>query len=193
MTVWHWVRHGPTREKTFVGWRDVPADLSDTARLDRLRAHLPTSALLIASDLRRASATADALEGADHRRLEDTAALREFNFGAWDGLPFTEIAERDPDLSRAYWETPGDVAPPGGESWNAAAERINACVDAINASHPDAQIIAAAHIGVILTQVQRALGVSPYQALAHEIDNLSCTRIAWAGNMGSVEQINHCP
>ena len=33
MTVWHWVRHAPTHETAFVGWRDVPADLSDRARI----------------------------------------------------------------------------------------------------------------------------------------------------------------
>ncbi|PHR02026.1 MAG: histidine phosphatase family protein, partial [Sulfitobacter sp.] len=38
MTIWHWVRHGPTHEKAFVGWRDVPADLSDTAQIARLNA-----------------------------------------------------------------------------------------------------------------------------------------------------------
>ena len=36
MTTWHWVRHGPTHQKSFVGWRDVPADLSDHAQIERL-------------------------------------------------------------------------------------------------------------------------------------------------------------
>ena len=51
MTTWLWVRHGPTHEKTFVGWRDVPADLTDAAQIARLNAHLPQEALLISSDL----------------------------------------------------------------------------------------------------------------------------------------------
>ncbi|MEJ1993014.1 MAG: phosphoglycerate mutase family protein, partial [Maritimibacter sp.] len=55
------VRHGPTHQKNFVGWRDVPADLSDTAALARLSAALPDSAALISSDLIRAIATADAV------------------------------------------------------------------------------------------------------------------------------------
>lgn len=36
-----WVRHGPTHAKTFIGWTDRPADLSDTAALARLAAFLP--------------------------------------------------------------------------------------------------------------------------------------------------------
>ena len=60
MTVWHWVRHGPTHEKTFVGWRDVPADLSDRAALSRLDAALPEQALIVSSDLQRCVATGGA-------------------------------------------------------------------------------------------------------------------------------------
>ena len=36
MTRLWWVRHGPTHAKAMVGWRDLPADLSDTAALARL-------------------------------------------------------------------------------------------------------------------------------------------------------------
>ena len=40
-TNWWWVRHGPTHAKVFTGWRDVPADLSDVARIKRLKNFLP--------------------------------------------------------------------------------------------------------------------------------------------------------
>ena len=193
MTTWHWVRHGPTHQKTFVGWRNVPADLSDTAQIARLRAHLPDQGLVVSSDLIRATATADAIQGQDHSRLPHAQDLREFNFGAWDGMHFRDVAKRDPELSRAYWETPGDVAAPGGESWNTAAKRVDRVVDEINRRYPDTHIIAVAHFGVILTQVQRALQVEAYDALAHRIDNLSVTRIAWTGSNPNVETINHLP
>lgn len=193
MTTWHWVRHGPTHEKAFVGWRDVPADLSNTDQITDLRVCLPDSALLVSSDLTRATATADAVQGAGHTRLPHARAIREFNFGLWDGMHFSAVAERDPDLSRAYWENPGDVCPPEGESWNTAAARVNGFVDDINATYPDADIVAVAHFGVILTQVQRALPATPYQALSHVIDPLSITRIHWKGASASVETINHSP
>ena len=191
MTVWHWVRHGPTHEKAFVGWRDVPADLSDVAQIGRLNSVLPQEALLVSSDLIRASATADAV-ALGRERLPNDPGLREFNFGDWDGLTFDVVAERDPELSRLYWEEPGDVAPPGGESWNAAAARIARVVDGMNAAHPDREIIAVAHIGVILSQVALALTGSATQALSHKIDNLSVTTLRFEGAW-SVERINHVP
>lgn len=187
--IW-WVRHGPTHAKTFAGWRDIPADLSDHAALARLNAHLPAPALLVSSDLIRASATADAL-AAGRQRLPDTAALREFHFGEWDGLAFSEVAERWPDLSRRYWEEPGHIAPPGGESWIAAATRIDAAADALAASHPDRDIIAVAHFGAILTQVQRAARISPYEALAQTIANLSVTCLQNDSNGWHLRSVNH--
>jgi len=193
VTTWHWVRHGPTHEKSFVGWRDVSADLSDTARIARLHAYLPDTALLISSDLIRASATADAIAHPNRKRLSHHPDLRELHFGVWDGMHFSDVAARDPDLSRAYWETPGDIAPPDGESWNQTAARVNAVVDRLNCTHPHADIIAVAHFGVILTQVQRALGVTAYQAMSHKIDNLSVTQLHHDAGQWSAPKINHCP
>jgi alpha-ribazole phosphatase len=192
MTVWHWVRHGPTHERAFVGWRDVPADLSDHARIARLAGFLPRPALLVASDLVRASATADAL-GDGRARLADEPDLREFSFGDWDGRHFDDVARTDPELSRAYWETPGDVAPPKGESWNAAAARVARVVDRLNATHPEAEIVAVAHVGVIMTQIGRATGEPPEAVIGHRIDNLSVTRIEHRAGRWSLGGVNHCP
>lgn len=190
MTVWHWVRHGPTHQKSFTGWRDVPADLSDRAAIDRLNAHLPQNALLLSSDLARAVRTADALQG-DRRRLRHDPALREFHFGTWDGVHFETVANWHPGLSRAYWEDPGDHRPPGGESWHQSAARVAMAVRRIEAKHPDAHIIAVAHFGVILTQVQAVLGVTAQDVLAHRIDPLSVTTLDPA--QGKAHEINHAP
>ncbi|MCR8724016.1 histidine phosphatase family protein [Frigidibacter sp. ROC022] len=191
MTRFWWVRHGPTHQKVFTGWRDVPADLSDTAAIARLDAALPAGALLVSSDLSRAVATADAL-ARGRRRLPHRADLREFHFGDWDGKGFAEIAEAHPDLSRRYWEVPGDVAPPGGESWNAAAARVARAVTALHRDHPGRDIVVVAHFGVILTQLQAALGQSPAQVIARTIDPLSLTRITLS-DPPQVHEINHKP
>ncbi|KIN74838.1 histidine phosphatase family protein [Sulfitobacter guttiformis] len=194
MTTWHWVRHGPTHEKSFVGWRDVPADLSDTALIARVRDHLPKEALVVSSDLIRSIATADALALPDHTRLPHEADLREINFGIWDGMHFDAVAARDPRLSREFWEKPGDIQAPDGESWNQTGTRVSAVVDRLNASHTGAHIVAVAHFGVILTQVQRALGVSAYEAMAHKIDNISVTTLTHhGGDKWHVGAINHLP
>ncbi|MEM6758995.1 MAG: histidine phosphatase family protein [Pseudomonadota bacterium] len=189
MTRWHWIRHGPTHQKTFTGWRDVPADLSDSGAIERLAAALPEDALVVSSDLDRAVRTADAIAG-PRRRLAHDPGLREFHFGAWDGVHFSDVSDRDETLSRAYWETPGDHAPPGGESWNTAAARVAAAVRRIEA-HNARDIVAVAHFGVILSQLQLVLGVSAAEVLAHKIDPLRLTVLCPAE--GRVERINDRP
>lgn len=187
-----WVRHGPTHEKAFTGWRDVPADLSDQAALDRLNAYLPQGARVVSSDLIRAVATADALS-AGRIRLPAQPDLREFNFGDWDGRHWSDVAASHPDLSRAYWEDPGDHAPPNGESWNRASARISAAVDALIAEYRGHDIIAIAHFGTILTQLQRARKCSAYNVLSQGIDTLSVTMLTVSDGVWHEEIANHHP
>lgn len=175
-----------------VGWSDLPADLSDTAQLDRLSSLLPRPALVVSSDLRRAADTADAIAG-NRRRLPNDPALREINFGAWELRRFAEIEAEDPDRIRAYWDTPGDVRPPNGESWNEVCARVDAAVDRLIAAHAGQDIVIVAHFGAILTQVQRALRLSAADAFSHRIDNLSVTELSRHPDGWRVAQINRLP
>ena len=190
MTRFWWVRHGPTHQKSFTGWRDVPADLSDTAKVERLETYLPKIAHVISSDLIRAHATADAITG-DRKRLVSRRELRELDFGLWDGQPFDDISRDYPELSRAYWETPGDIKPPEGESWNDLHARLTPIVDELTDLEGD--IIVVAHMGVIMTQIERASGVTPYEAMGHKIEPLSVTQIGFERGQWSVTSINHEP
>ncbi len=192
MTHFWWVRHGPTHQKNFVGWRDVPADLSDADLIGRVSDYLPQDAVIISSDLSRAITTADVIQ--DRRqRLPNDPRLREFNFGAWDGLKFDEVAKRDPELSRAFWENPGDLSAPDGESWNDVASRVNSSVDDLIQTQPATHIVAVAHIGVIMTQIQKVVGNDPYKAMSFEIDNFSVTDLRYFDGQWFRGEINHLP
>ncbi len=190
MSRFFWVRHGPTHAKTMVGWSDLPADLSDSAQLARLSNALPQQALVISSDLLRASATADAIAGS-RQRLEHDPDLREIHFGEWELARFDEV--EDQARLRAYWENPGDIRPPGGESWHEVAARVDRAVSRLIAKHPGRDIIAVAHFGVILTQVQQALQIGAYEAFSHRIDNLSLTELHLEDGSWRALRINHLP
>nr|WP_269149585.1 histidine phosphatase family protein [Ruegeria lacuscaerulensis] len=186
----HLVRHGPTHAKTMVGWSDLPADLSDTVAIQRLHDHLPSDAVVISSDLSRAADTASAIQGA-RTRLPHHPDLREINFGTWELRGFREIEAEDPDLAFAYWDNPGDVRPPSGESWNEVRTRVDAVIDRLIADHSGRDLVVVVHFGVILTQVQRALDVTAQEAFSHKIDNLSVTELTHHGDCWSVGRINH--
>lgn len=190
MSRFFWVRHGPTHAQAMVGWTDLPADLSDTAQLARLSAYLPQDALVISSDLIRARATASAIQGA-RQRLPDDPNLREINFGAWEMADFNSAPQSE--RLRAFWDTPGDLAAPGGESWNTTSARVTAATQALRLAHPGRDIIAVAHMGAILTQVQTALKISACQVFAQRIDNLSVTALRHDGTHWQAEGINILP
>jgi broad specificity phosphatase PhoE len=190
MSRFFWVRHGPTHAKTMVGWSDLPADLSDLGQLERLSRLLPADAVILSSDLIRATATADAI-AAGRARLPHDPDLREIHFGAWELARFDEV--EDQDHLRAYWDQPGDIRAPGGESWNDVRLRVDRAVGRLLGEHPGRDIVVVAHFGVILTQVQRALGVAAYDAFAHRIDNLSVTEVHLAEGRWNAVRINHLP
>jgi alpha-ribazole phosphatase len=192
MTGWWWVRHGPTHAKGFVGRTDLPADLSDRAALTRLGDYLPEDALVVSSDLSRASATADAITG-NRQRLADTPGLREMDFGDWETREFHDIAKTDPDLSRAFWTDPATATPPNGESWQQVAARVGQTTDEIMSLSPPRNIIAVAHVGVIITQLQRAGKMTSVSAMSFTIDNLSVTRLEFLDPDWRIRGVNHRP
>lgn len=188
MTRFWLVRHGPTHAKTMVGWTDLPADLSDRAALERLAAHLPPGAPVVTSDLSRAVATADAL--GPRVRLPADPDLREIHFGHWEMRGFAEVEAEDPARIRAFWETPGTVSPPGGESWNALSARVWRALDRLAGQASD--VIVVCHLGPIIAAVQRAGAMTATEAFGHRIDNLSVTQLSF-GPPPAVFGINHRP
>ena len=82
MTTWHWVRHGPTHQKSFTGWRDVPADLSDARAVARLTAALPRDAVIVSAAARAAAAM---------RRIEATYRPETIIVVAHFGVILTQV------------------------------------------------------------------------------------------------------
>lgn len=177
------VRHGPTHAKTMVGWTDLPADLSDTGAIARLRDALP-DAPIVSSDLTRARTTADALQGA-RPRLADHSTLREMHFGDWENKTWQEIDAADPARARALFETPGHIAPPGGESWDTLCARVIPALEDLSAG---GDVIVVAHFGVILAALAHVGGWSAKRAYSETIAPLSLSQVQWADR--KIEAIN---
>jgi broad specificity phosphatase PhoE len=172
-----------------VGWTDLNADLTDHAALARLRDYLP-DAPVVSSDLQRAIQTADALSRS--KRLAHNPALREIHFGAWEIKTFAEAEASDPDRIRAFWDQPGDVSAPDGESWNQLFDRVTQAIQHYT-EQGDENLIVVAHFGAILTLVQQALGCDARTVFGHKIDNLSVTDMELNDGTWTVGKINHCP
>ena len=172
-----------------VGWSDVPADLSDSAKIRRLRAYLPNSGKVISSDLKRARDTADALKLVQ-KRLPDDANLREINFGDWELKPFAEIDKTDHDLVFDFYDNPGETSAPNGESWDDFCQRTNRAIDKLMNTYTGQPLIIVAHFGVIVSQIQRAEGGDAKRAMRHKIDNFSLTHLSYGDANWTINRLN---
>lgn len=186
------VRHGPTHARCLVGWSDLPADLSDAAAIARLERFLPPDALIVSSDLSRAVTTADAVQG-ERVRHAHHPDLRELHFGAWELRDGQELAREDPERYAAFWERPGDVRPPGGESWRELSARVGTALEALLHIADGRPLVAVAHMGAIMTQLERAMSVPPEDIFQQPIEPLSVTRFEIRGDALDVIEINHRP
>lgn len=114
------VRHGETRsnrEGIAQGWSDSPLSQDGLRQIQeaagRIRAEQPTS--LYTSTLPRAVETACAIANATGLTPVPLEDLREMNCGRWEGLPFLEIRQDEPDFFRRWMSDP-ELPCPDGES-----------------------------------------------------------------------------
>ncbi len=125
------VRHGVTqwnRERRYQGQRDIPLLLPDAVPgLDRLREALMPFEFdsVYCSDLTRCRQTlAHASEGReDAWPTHFDARLRELDFGDYEGRTYDEL-EALPAY-RAWIDSAGEQAPPGGESTAELRQRLD--------------------------------------------------------------------
>lgn len=174
---WWWVRHAPAdttagEARSFCGWSDPAADLSDEHGLAKLRSALPEECAVVSSDLWRATQTADAIARRNFKRMPVNAKLREQNFGDWEGQTYDSI-----DLTE-FWRNPAMAAPPGGESFAEVCDRVGREILRLNNSS-EPEIVAVAHAGSVRAALALALDLPPSKALAFEIAPMSLTRIDW--------------
>jgi probable phosphoglycerate mutase len=112
--------------------------------------------VVVASPVRRTRETADIVATALGLPVEEEPGFAEMEFGEWDGLTFTEVAERDKARMEA-WFADMATAPPGGESFVQVRERVLAGLDRVLASHTGRTVVVVSHVTPIKTLVAHAM------------------------------------
>ncbi|KAA0120687.1 bifunctional RNase H/acid phosphatase [Mycolicibacterium sp. P9-22] len=82
--------------------------------------------------------------------------LIETDFGVWEGLTFSEAAQQDPEL-HGRWLRDTGVTPPGGESFDAVAERVRRARDRIVEEYAGSTVLVVSHVTPIKTMLRLAL------------------------------------
>lgn len=192
------IRHGETAwnaVRRLQGHIDIPLNEAGARQAEALARALAGEQLdaIISSDLERAVQTAQAV-ARQHPGvpLHSDPGLRERGYGAFEGLLYTEIAERYP-LEFAEWQARDvDAVMPAGErlaeSFRAFYQR---CLDGIARwaeRYPQQRIVIVAHGGVLECAYRAARGLSLEGPRDFQIKNASINRFVHRNGSLSLEQ-----
>lgn len=133
---WVWIRHGETdanRQGRYLGHIDAPLNAEGRRQAARWREAARQATTIYSSDLTRCAQTARALAG--NQPIRYTSALRELNFGAWDGMRYDDIEKAEPKRLSAWLDDPWSIAPPGGETLTELGNRVDAWLAAAMERH----------------------------------------------------------
>lgn len=136
MTTLLLVRHGQSawnREGRVQGW--APVGLTDAGRAQARAVADSLSdrevSALVSSDLRRARETADVVADGLGVPVTESAAWRERDWGALQGLPSGSLLDRFPELDLLVNDDAATVRPDSGESWRDVQRRVLDAVESL--------------------------------------------------------------
>ncbi|MQA82825.1 MAG: bifunctional RNase H/acid phosphatase [Streptosporangiales bacterium] len=177
-------RHGATAA-SLDGWFNGAADepLADAGRdqaaaLARALAAGPPVDAIVSSPLRRARETADVVGAALGIAVREEKDLREVDFGAWEGLSLTEIAERYAH-ELEQWTSDPAAAPPDGESIVAVHRRATRARDKLLARFPGQTVLVVAHGMLLAVLVAVALDVPAEAAFRMRLETTGLSGVDW--------------
>ncbi|MEU3408772.1 bifunctional RNase H/acid phosphatase [Streptomyces sp. NPDC006670] len=181
------LRHGETAltpQKRFSGSGGTDPELSPAGRrqaaaVAEALAARGTVQAVVSSPLRRCRETAQAV--ADRLGLPVTVeeGLRETDFGAWEGLTFSEVRERFPDDLQAWLDSPKAAPTGGGESFAAVTRRVSATRDRLLSAYAGRTVLLVTHVTPVKTLVRLALGAPPESLFKMELSAASLSAVAY--------------
>ena len=126
VTRWWWVRHAPVPDgKGMVyGQMNLDADCTDAPSFRALAECLPPDPILVTSDLKRTTQTADAIRAAGSNLPPAIVepALREQSFGDWQGMTHDEFTALCDTVAHRHWRAPAFMRAPNGAGFLGASD-----------------------------------------------------------------------
>ena len=150
------LRHGETvwnREKRIQGSGNSPLTAEGIAMSRAWGQHLITGSTkwhrIVASPLPRAVQTAELVNESLHLPLMTDQALREKDWGRWEGLTLVQIEQNYPELLESLTKHGWDFKPPGGESRRALLQRVLGGLQCLRQRFDGENLLLVSHLGVI--------------------------------------------
>jgi alpha-ribazole phosphatase len=179
------VRHGETpfnAQGRFTGQLDIPLSARGEEQAEALGQRLSTVKLdvIVASDLQRARATAQAIARHHGLHVEEDVDLREIAFGSWEGSTYAEVLAREEALVQRWQADPTVFPPPGGETVIQLHERVVRALERWHGRYPEGTVVWAVHGGVIEVLLCHLLHVELQRRWEFRHENASITEIELA-------------
>ena len=182
------IRHGET-EWNAVRRLQGHLDIALNAEGERQAAALGQALLdepldvIVASDLQRAMQTAQAIALPRGMTIQVDPGLRERCYGAFEGVMYSEIAERFPEAYAAWQARDIDARFPDGvrkaETLREFYERAIATVNRLVTMYPGQKIALVTHGGILECAYRAAKGIGLLPARDFDIFNASINRMVW--------------
>jgi alpha-ribazole phosphatase/probable phosphoglycerate mutase len=191
------VRHGEAAIEpgTICGRLDPPLSAAGRARIGRVARWLAEVEVgaVYASPARRAIQTARLLAAGRALGVERVPALREVDFGAFEGLTWEEARARDPETCAAWLARPHEVTFPGGEGFAGVSARALSALSSLRASRGGGTLLVVAHAGVNRAILADALGMTLANAFRIDQAPGAVNVIDWFEGGAVVRLVNGVP
>ena len=157
-------RHGQTKhnlDRRYQGITDAPLNQTGLEQAAQLADRLSSEKMdvIYSSDLRRCVETAGLVARKHRLNINQDGRLREISFGEWEGMSYSEIQARSPELLEKWMNDPAHSSPLGGETLMQLAARVQSAVDEIKSQHAEQTVLLVTHGGVIRTLLCLSLGI----------------------------------
>ncbi len=188
------VRHGETewnRERRIQGYHaDSPLTPAGHEQARALAGRLAGEGLdfIFASDLGRALLTAEPIARAAGIQVICDAALRERNYGIFEGYTFAEIEKEHPEAYARMQTRDPHFAAPGGESAVQFQERIVAAMERIALQCAGKRAAVVTHQGVLGVLYRQALGLPFNEPRRPRLVNASCNHFRFSAGRWVLDQ-----
>jgi len=163
------IRHGETgMAGRFCGHSDPELNLAGESQVIRLAEHVAMLGIerIYSSDLHRASQTAAALAQRIGIAVDYLPALREIDFGLWEGLLWQDIEDRFPEEASRWIRGFPLQSAPNGEAYSDFTARVDGVLISLLEAAMEKKIAIVTHRGVMCYGLTRFFGFSEDAAWA---------------------------
>ena len=189
------IRHGQTDWNLlgkYQGQTDIALSGEGIRQADLLAQNFPVDTLdiIYTSDLQRAFMTAERLAEKFSAPLYADKALRELNFGAWEGLTYQEIAERWPQEVKNLFGAPEKLQIPEGETFLMLQRRAMNKIHEIRAENEGKNVAVVAHGAISKAILTALLHIPLHYVWMLRQDNTAVNILRFDDEFVSVELLN---